>query len=220
MRASSEQAHPRFEFLDRLCSDGNSAFGDMKAEEVKPFDKRKNLCLVWGKGKTQLDAQESIHKSQSLFSLGVRAAQDHEIVGVTHEAEARLCQTLVETVKDDVRQERRNNSALGSAGSGGVELEPLHHASREKLTDNAQDVSVSDALGDAIEDKVVGNVIEESLDVGIHNPFVTVGMSRAESLNRLVSVTTRTEAKKRTQRSAARRRVQEWSEPPLGRRGL
>ena len=69
MRASGEQAHPRFEFLDRLIADGNSAFGDVKTEEVKPFDKRNNLCLVWGKGETQLVAQDGLHESQSLFSL-------------------------------------------------------------------------------------------------------------------------------------------------------
>jgi hypothetical protein len=77
-----------------------------------------------------------------------------------------------------------------------VKLQPLHHASREKLTDNAQDVAVSDALCDAIEDEIVGDVVEESVDVGINHPFETVDVSRAESLNRLVSVTARTEAKR------------------------
>ena len=95
MRAGSEQAHPRFEFLDGIIADGNSALGDMKAEEVKPFEKGNDLCLVRGKGKTQLDAQESIRESQSLFSPGVRAAQDHEIIGITHKAQAGLCQMMV-----------------------------------------------------------------------------------------------------------------------------
>lgn len=196
MRASSEEAHLRFELLDGLIADGNSAFGNMEAEEVKPFDKGNNLCFNRGKGKTQLDAQERVHESQSLFSLGVRAAQDHEIIGIAHEAEAGLCQALVEAVKSDVRQKRRNNAALRSAGSGGAKVQPHHHASGEKLTDDAQDVAVSDALGDAIEDEVMGDVVEESLDVGVHDPFETGGMSRTESLNRLVSVTVRTEAKR------------------------
>ena len=77
-----------------------------------------------------------------------------------------------------------------------MKLQPLHHASREKLTDNAQDVAVSDALGNAVEDEVMGDVGEESVDVGIYHPFETGGVSRAESLNRLVSVTARTEAKR------------------------
>ena len=196
MRASSEQAHPRFEFLDGLIADGNSAFGNVKAEEVKPFEEGSDFRLVGGKGETQLDPQESIHESQSLFSLGVRTAQDHEIIGVAHEAVAGLCQTLVETVENDVSEEGTDDAALRSAGSGGVKLESLHHARREKLTDNAQDVAVSDALGDTIEDEVMGDVVEESLDVGVHNPFVPGGVSRAESLNRLVSVTARTEAKR------------------------
>lgn len=196
MRASSEEAYPRFEFLDRLVADGNSAFGDMEAEEVKPFDKGNDLCFNRGKGKTQLNAQESVHESQSLFSLGVRAAQDHEIVGIAHEAQARLCQTMVEAVKNDIRQERRNDAALRSARRGGAEVPPLHHASREKFTDDAQDIAVSDALGDAIEDEVMGDVVEEGLDVSIHDPFETGGMSRADSLDCLVSITARTEAKR------------------------
>jgi len=107
-----------------------------------------------------------------------------------------LCQTLVEAVKNDIRQERRNNAALRSAGSGGVKLEPLHHASRERVTDDAQDIAVSDALCDAVEDKVMGDVVEEGLNVSIHDPFETGGMSRTNSLNCLVSVTARTEAKR------------------------
>ena len=75
-------------------------------------------------------------------------------------------------------------------------MQPFHHARREKLTDNAQDVAVSDALGNAIEDEVMGDGIEESVDVGVHNPFETGGVSRTESLNRLMSVTARTEAKR------------------------
>lgn len=62
--ASGEQANPRFEFLDRLITDGDPAFGEVKAEEVKPFDKVNHLCLGWRKGETQLAAQSGIHESQ------------------------------------------------------------------------------------------------------------------------------------------------------------
>ena len=193
--ASGEQAHPRFEFLDRLFADGNSPFGDVKAEEVEPFDKGNNLRLEWRKGKAQLGAQDSVHENQSLFSLGVITAQDHEIVGITHKAEAGLCQTLVKQVKGDIRQQRRNDPALRSAGHGGAKFQPFQHASREKLTDEAQDVAISDALGDAIEDEVMGEVVEESLDVGVYHPFEAVGVSRVERLNRLMRIVARTEAK-------------------------
>jgi len=126
----------------------------------------------------------------------VRTAQDHEIIGITHKAKAGLCQALVKQVEDDIRQERRNHPTLRSASGGGAKLQSLHHARREKLVENAQDVAVRNTLGDAIENKVMRDVIEERLDVGVHNPFVSIGMSRAESLNRLVSVTARTEAKR------------------------
>lgn len=125
----------------------------------------------------------------------MRAAHDHEIVGVTREAQAGLCQALVEQVEDDVRQKRRNDPALRSAGRGGAELQALHHARREKLPNEAQDIAVRDTLGNAIEDEVMGDVIEEGLDVGIHDPLEPGGVSRTEDLNRLMSVAARTEAK-------------------------
>ena len=155
MRTSGEQTHPRFEFLNGLFTDGNSAFGDMETEEVKPFEEGNNLRLVGGQGETQLGAQESIHESQSLLSLAVRATQDHEIIGIAHEAEAGLCQTLVEAVEDDVGEQRTDDAALGSAGGGRVKLQPFHHARREKLMENMQDIAVCDTLGDAIEDQVM-----------------------------------------------------------------
>ena len=196
MRASGEQPYPRFEFLDRLVADGKPAFGNVEAEEIKALEKRDNFGLVLRKGETQLDAQEIINGSQSLFSVGVRATQDHEIIGVAHKAKARLCQMVVKQVKDDVRQKGRNDPTLRSAGSGRAEFEPIHHASREKLTNNAQDIAVSDVLRDAIEDEIMGDVIEESFDVSVHDPFIPGSVSCADSFNRLMRVAKRPKAKR------------------------
>jgi hypothetical protein len=168
----------------------------MKTEEVKPFDEVSDLRLGRREGETKLAAQEIINKRQSLFSLGQVAAQDHEIIGIAHEAQARLCQGVVEQVEDNIRQERRNDPALRSARSGGEKSAPIHDASGEKPTDDAQDIAVCHAFGDTIEDQVMGDVIEESLNISINDPFETCGMSRANSLNRLMSTTTRTEAKR------------------------
>lgn len=85
---------------------------------------------------------------------------------------------------------------LGSAGGGGVEIQPIHHACRKKLAEDTQDISVSNALGNTIENEVVRDVIEASLDVGVNDPFEPVGMSLTESLNRLVRIAARTEAKR------------------------
>src|SRR3990172_271744 len=103
--ASGEQPHPRFELLNGLFADGNSAFRKVKTEEVKAFDKGNDLSLGRRKRETQLGTQDVVDESQSLFSLGVRAAQDHEIVSIAHKAPARLCQTLVEQVEGNVRQQ-------------------------------------------------------------------------------------------------------------------
>ena len=115
MRASGDEAHLRFEFLNGFIANGNPALGEVKTEKVEAFEKGNDFCFLWGKRKSQLGAEESIHKVQSLFSLSARAAQDHEIIGIAHEAEARLCQTLVEFVEDNIRQKRRNDPALRSA---------------------------------------------------------------------------------------------------------
>jgi len=85
---------------------------------------------------------------------------------------------------------------LRSARSGREKRTALHDASGEKPTDDAQDIAVCNALGHTIEDQVMGDIIEESLNIGIDDPFEACGMSRANSLNRLVSITTRTEAKR------------------------
>ena len=71
MRAGGEQAHPRLEFLDGRIADGNPAFGNVKTEEVEPFNEGNNLRLGWRKGKTQLGAQGCIHERQGLFSQSV-----------------------------------------------------------------------------------------------------------------------------------------------------
>ena len=46
VRARGDAAKARLEFLNGLIADGSSASGDMKAEEVKPFDKISDLCLA------------------------------------------------------------------------------------------------------------------------------------------------------------------------------
>jgi len=71
VRASGEQAYPRFEFLDGLFANGNPAFGHVKAEKVETFEEGNDLRLLRGQRKPQVGAEESIHKVQSLFSRSV-----------------------------------------------------------------------------------------------------------------------------------------------------
>jgi len=54
----------------------------------------------------------------------VRTAQDHEIIGVAHEAVAGLCQTLVETVENDVSEEGTDYSP--NNGANFVVLDLIH----------------------------------------------------------------------------------------------
>ena len=113
--ADGEGAHTLFEFLYRLEANGGSAASEVKTEKVEALLEGGDFRFCGGQRQAQLAAEHIIHEVQGLFGLGVAAAQDHEIVGIAHKAQARLCQSLVEDVQDDVCQERRNDTALGRA---------------------------------------------------------------------------------------------------------
>jgi hypothetical protein len=52
VRASRDEAKARLEFLNGLIANGNPAFGDVKTEEVKPFEEVGDLGLGRGEGET------------------------------------------------------------------------------------------------------------------------------------------------------------------------
>jgi hypothetical protein len=69
------------------------------------------------------------------------------------------------------------------------------------------------------EDEFVGEVVEESLNIGVYHPLETVGMSCAESLNCLMSVTARTEAKRELREVWFEKRTNHFLSHPNSDRG-
>lgn len=109
MVADGEGAHSFFEFLYGLVANRDTAAREMEPQEFEAFDKVGNLCFGGRQAEAQILPDEVVHESQSLFGLGVATVQDHEAV-------TGLCQSLVEDIQDDVRQQGRNHTALGRAG--------------------------------------------------------------------------------------------------------
>src|SRR5882724_8058875 len=68
-----------------------------------------------------------LHQSVCLLNLGLRLAQDHEIVGITHEAKAGVVELPVEAVESDIGEQGGNDSALRRADHGRSEHAFLHH---------------------------------------------------------------------------------------------
>jgi len=157
-----EGAYTVFEFLYGLLADRDAAAGEMETQKVETFDKVCNLCLGRGQTETQLVPKQVVHESQGLFSVSVATAQDHEIVGIAHEAVASECHSLVKQVQDDVCQERRNHPALGRARQRRKKRTVFHNASREKFAKDMQDITIGHPFRHAVEDEVMGDVIERS----------------------------------------------------------
>ena len=76
-----------------------------------------------------------------------------------------------------------------------MEGEIFRHASREELAEDAQDITVGDPFSHPIDDEVVGDVVEEGLDVSIHDPPVPGSVGGEYCFNRLMSVAARAKAK-------------------------
>ena len=196
VRAGGDLAYPVFEFLYRFRAHRRLAASEMETEEVKAFDEVRDLRLGGRQRQSQLLPEGGVYKLQSLFGLGVGAAQHHEVVGIADEPIADACQTLVKDIQDDIRQEWRNHPALRCASDRRTKRTLFHHASGEELAEETQDIPVGNPVGHQVEDKVMGDIVEEGLNIGIHDPFEPGFVRGVDRFDGLVGVTTETETKR------------------------
>ena len=80
----------------------------------------------------------------------------------------------IQVIKDDVSQQRRDDSALRSSFGCRFKDTVFHYPGPEKLFNELQDVSVSDLSRNTLHDQFVRDVIKESFDIGIQHELVTV----------------------------------------------
>src|SRR5262249_8116000 len=72
--------------------------------KAKTFPEPRHLGFLGTQGEADV-VEKLLYQSVCLLDLGLRLAQDHEVVGITHEAKAGVVELPVETVQSDVGQQ-------------------------------------------------------------------------------------------------------------------
>src|SRR5262245_37782327 len=93
---------------------------------------------------------------------------DVAVVGIAHEATAASLQLLVQHVQHQVRQQRREWSALRRALLRRADQAALQHAGAKKAADELQETLVSHPLCNKPHQNVVVHPVEELLQVDVH----------------------------------------------------
>src|SRR5215211_1410301 len=169
-RASRQFPDPRFEAGNRLRRDAPSRLSSARVAEAQ------ELADTWlgnralGFVDLQLEAfgQERLDACHHPLTRLPAAYIDVAIVGVAYEAVAALLQFLVQHIQHQVRQQRRERSALRRALLRRADQASFHHACGQKAADEFQDALVSDPLGNEPHQDVVVDPVEELLQVDIH----------------------------------------------------
>lgn len=158
---------------------------------VKRGDRRLRL----GKLEGEVRKKCLIDKSQSLFSQMFGTAQNHEIIRKADKPEVGLRQSKVKLVQDDISQQGRNNAPLRRALVNSLEAAVLKNTGCEKLAHNVEDVTIGDPLGNQIKNQLVRDVVEAGRNIGVHDPSETLITELDDSLDGLMLIATRPEAK-------------------------
>ena len=107
---------------------------------------------------------------------------------------ASALQLLVEFVKDDVRQERRERAALRRTLLAALADPVLHQPRLEEREDEPQDATVPDVPCEPCHESVVVHLVEELLEVEIDHRRVAFGHIRASSSEGVVCASIRSES--------------------------
>lgn len=149
--------------------------------------------------RVQFQTEACEHGSYPLeHSLTVAVEQDDEVIRVSDQGtgDAGLLEHLVEAVQIDVRQQGRDDSALGSSGTGADVPALFHDPGFEPAADEFEHPRVAHALLNLPQENVVPNGIEVAFDIGVDDDGLSAeGDLGADLLDRLVSIATRAKAK-------------------------
>src|SRR5208337_4470110 len=178
------------ELLDRLGTHRDTPGRDGKAQEGKAFAELGLLRFLGTQGEVE-GVQMQLHHVGCLLDLTLGLAQDHEVIGITHEAAAVLVELPVEAVESDVGQQGRNDSSLRRAERRRSKQALLHHSGLERSFDQAENVAIGDLGSHTSHDDLVGDVVKEPLDVGIEYVDVPLPMELQHSLHGLMAVAAR-----------------------------
>src|SRR6266849_2075775 len=110
-----------------------------------------------------------LHKSQCLFGLARSLTENHEVIGITNKPVTGVIQLPVQIVQNNICQKWRNDSTLWCADRSRFKHAIVHHPRREKLLDQTENVAVGYPFSHRLHNDGMHEVIEKSLDVGVHD---------------------------------------------------
>ena len=111
----------------------------------------------------------ALHQVVCLLDADLGPAENHEIVGVAHEAVAGVVELPVEAVQSDVGKQGGYDPSLRRAHRGRLEHALLHHPGLEKSFDQIENVAVGHFRGHSGHDDAMRQVVKEPLDVGVEH---------------------------------------------------
>ena len=209
VRADGNSPDVVFKFLQRLETDRDEVGGEVEAEKVEATGKRSDGRLSKRKLKGKVREKCLIDKSQSLFSLKFGGAKDHEIIRKADKPKVGLRQSKVKLVKDNVSQKGRNNAALRSALDHREKDAVFKNICCEKLSDNVEDVTISDPKSNQVNNQIVVDVVETSRNIGIDQPAEAIIAELDDSLNGLMLIATRPEPERKVRERGFKNRLKQ-----------
>lgn len=203
------------ELLQGFGSDAPGTAGQDKAQEGITLSVGSDRCLLGTQRESQL-RQESLDLGPSLFGLGAVLTEHDEVIGVAHEAQAKLIEVPVEPVEDDVCQQGGDDSALRRALGGSQEPTVFKHSAAEKAFEEVEHFTVCYMISNGLKDNLVREVIEKALDICVQDDFKTRGVQLQSMVNGHVAVAALDEAEGGRMEEGSEDRVQEPAEHFLG----
>src|SRR5438128_4699900 len=123
--------------------------------------------------RTQLQSQPveySADSFQHLFGFFPARAQCHHIVRIADPCRAPLLQRHVQLMEKDVRQNRRDDSALRSSRRFVPKVHLFHDSGFQKASNQVQNFSIRYLLGHSVDERFMGNRVVTLFNVQIDYP--------------------------------------------------
>src|SRR5882724_2836853 len=101
-----------------------------------------------------------------------RPTQNHKVISVAHHLNSAGRRLVVQWVKIDVRQQRRDDRSLRRPGRWRPARQLCHHTLLKVGCDKFDDSSIGDLLFYSLKQSLMRDSVEVALQVGIHHPRV------------------------------------------------
>src|ERR1700730_3220318 len=111
----------------------------------------------------------TLHQVVCLLDLNLGPAEDHEVVGIAHEAVAGVVELPVEAVESDGGKQGGYDPSLARADRGRLGRALLHYPGLEKSLAQVENVAVGHFRGHAGHDDRMRQIVEEPLNISVEH---------------------------------------------------